>query len=293
MKGHPLGSASEKRSPWIFFALVFLLSIPFWVAGPVAERFLPRGLLESLPVSALMFLAPVGAAVVLLRREQGPDAVKKLLKGAFDRKRIRRRAWYVPILFFWPAVMVLQYGLLKLMREPLPDPQIPVLMVAVSFVVFFIAALGEEVGWQGYAIDPLQDRWNALTASIILGIVWAVWHFVPFIQMNRTPTWIAWQCMNMVATRILIVWLCNNTGKSVFAAILFHAMYNVTTVLLPNYGWLYDPFVSFVIVAVAAAIVTVLWGPKTLARYRYARRGMDVQQAQPVDLPPRLGNIPG
>jgi hypothetical protein len=51
----------------------------------------------------------------------------------------------------------------------------------------------------------------------------------------------------------------------------------VTTVLLSGYGWHYDPFVAFVITAVAAAIVTLLWGPKTLARFRYARRGGDVQ----------------
>jgi hypothetical protein len=54
-------------------------------------------------------------------------------------------------------------------------------------------------------------------------------------------------------------------------------MNNVTTVLLPSYGWHYDPSVALVITAVAAAIITFLWGPKTLARFRYARRGRDVQ----------------
>jgi membrane protease YdiL (CAAX protease family) len=182
-------------------------------------------------------------------------------------------------------VMVLQYGLMKLMRVPLLDLQIPVLMVPVSFGVFFIAALGEEVGWQGYVIDPLQDRWNALTASVVLGIIWGAWHIVVLIQAHRAPVWIVWQCMTMVMARIIIVWLYNNTGKSVFAAILFHAMSNVSTVLLPNYGWHYDPFVSSIVLAVAAALVTFLWGPKTLASYRYARPGGDVQ--------PEAGGSPG
>jgi membrane protease YdiL (CAAX protease family) len=151
------------------------------------------------------------------------------------------------------------------------------LAVAVSFVVFFFAALGEEVGWQGYAIDRLQDRWNALTASVILGTVWAVWHVVPLIQMSRSPPEIACQCLGMVATRVLIVWLYNNTGKSVFAAILFHAMNNVTTVLLPNYGWPYEPPHALVMLAGAAVVVTLLWGQETLARYRYARPGRKAQ----------------
>jgi membrane protease YdiL (CAAX protease family) len=277
MKGYPLKGDAKSKSPLTFFLLVFLFSIPFWAIGPVAERFLPEELSTGLPISSLMAFTPVFAAVVLVRREKGSDAVKTLLKRAFDYKRIKRKAWYVPVLFIWPAVMVLQYGLMKLMRVPLPAPQIPVLMVPVSFVVFFIAALGEEVGWQGYAIDPLQDRWNALTASVLLGTVWAVWHIVPLIQASRMPTWIAGQCMGMVVARILMVWLYNNTGKSVFATILFHAMNNVTTVLLPNYGWDYDPSVALVILAVAAVIVTFLWGPETLARYRYARPGRNVQ----------------
>ncbi len=277
MKRHPLNGTSESRSPLTFLLLVFVFSIPFWLIGAVAERFLPEEMPMNLPISSLMVCSPIIAAVILVRREEGSDGVKKLLKRAFDYKRIKGKIWYVPILFLMPAMVVLEYGLMKLMGVPLPDPQIPVLMLPVSFAVFFIAALVEEVGWQGYAIDPLQARWNALTASVILGIVWAVWHLVPFIQMNRTPTWIAWQGISMVVARILYVWLYNSTGKSVFATILFHAMHNVSTVLLPSYGWHYDPFVAFIILAVAAALITFLWGPKTLAPDRYARPGRDVQ----------------
>jgi hypothetical protein len=166
---------------------------------------------------------------------------------------------------------------MKAMREPLAEPQIPVLALLASFVVFFIGALGEEVGWHGYAFEPLQARWNALTASIILGMVWAVWHVVPLIQVGQAPGWIAWQCLSMVAARIITVWLYNNTGQSVFAAILFHAMNNVTTVLLPEYGWPYNPLVAVITLAVAAIVITFLWGPEALARYRYAWPRRDVQ----------------
>ncbi len=277
MKGYRLNGRSKNRSIVTFFLLVILFSIPFWFMDAVAGQLLPGEMPTNLPISSLMACSPIIAAVILVRRQEGTKGVKTLLRRAFDYKGIRGKIWYVPILFFWPAMMVLEYGLMKLMGVPLPEPQIPVLPVLISFVVFFFAALGEEVGWQGYAIKPLQERWNALAASILLGIVWAGWHIVPFVQMGRTPAWIAWQCMGMVATRILMVWLYNNTGKSVFATILLHAMNNVTTTLLPSYGWQYDPFVAFIILAVAAAIVTFLWGPKTLARFRYARQGVDVQ----------------
>ena len=276
MKGQWSKGASEERSLLTFFLLVFLLSIPIWVLGPVAERFLPEVLTANLPVSSLMFCVPVSATVILVRRQGGSDAAKNLLKRALDYRRIRRKIWYIPILLLWPAMIVLEYVVMKLMGVPLPDPRLPGLMLPVSFALFFIAALGEEVGWQGYAIDPLQHRWGAWTASIILGIVWAAWHCVPFLQMDRTPTWIACQGTSIVVARIFTVWIYNNTGKSLFAAILFHAMYNVATVLLPSYGWLYDPLVGLVITAVAAGIIKFLWGPETLARFRYAGRRRDV-----------------
>jgi membrane protease YdiL (CAAX protease family) len=277
MKRQPLNGPSENRSPLRFFLLVFVLSIPFWLVGAVAERFLAGELQMNLPISSLSACCPIIAAVILVRREEGSHAVKTLLKRAFDYQRIKGKIWYVPILFLMPALMVLEYGFMRLTGVPVPDPQIPVSMVLIVIVVAFVEALGEEVGWQGYATEPLQARWNALTASLVMGIVWATWHIVLLAQMGRTPTWIAWQCMFTVVSRILYVWLYNGTGKSVFAVVLFHAMSNVSTFLFPDYGSHYDPLVTCVIVAAAAATVTFLWGPRTLAHYRYARRGGDVQ----------------
>lgn len=262
---------SMSKPPLIFFVLVFVISIPFWLIGSVTEQFMPKEMPINLPFSSLAVFNPIIAALILTYREDRFDGVKKLLNRSFDYTRIREKTWYVPIFLLMPIIMILAYVLMHLMGVSIPDQQFPVLLVPVFFLMFFIAALSEEVGWQGYAIDPLQDRWNALGASIILGIVWAIWHIVPFIQAHHTPIWIASQCMGMVVTRILIVWLYNNTGKSVFSAILFHAMTNVSMFLFPNYGSSYDPFIAGIIMAVTAAIVIFLWGPLTLARYRYAR----------------------
>jgi len=67
------------------------------------------------------------------------------------------------------------------MGRPLPVPQIPFLTIPILFVVFFIAAVGEEAGWMGYAVNPMLDRWSALKSSLILGSVGALLHVVPFI----------------------------------------------------------------------------------------------------------------
>src|SRR4029450_7876985 len=115
----------------------------------------------------------------------------------------------------------------------------------------------------------MQQRWGALKASLVLGVVWAIWHGIPFVQTGNPPNWIVWQSLKTVAMRIVIVWIYNKTGKSVFAAILYHTSDNVSWSLFPNYGSHYDPLVTGLLTCLAAVIVTFGWGAKTLARYRY------------------------
>lgn len=260
-------STSTKKSPLIFFLLAFALSSPFWLLGALnGKQFLP-----GIPVSSLMILGPLMAALILVYKEDKTSGVTELLTRAFEYKRIRAKVWYAPIVLLMPGVMALEYGLLRFMGSPIPALQFPVLTALVLFLVAFIAALSEELGWMGYAIDPMQARLSALQASILLGLAWAAWHFVPLMQAGRSPGWIAWWSLATVAQRVLIVWLYNNTGKSVFVTAVYHAMMNVTWQLFPVNGSYYDPRITGLIVAVAAVIVTVLWGPKTLAQYRYAQ----------------------
>ncbi len=260
-------STSTNKSPLKFFILVFALSIPFSLLGTVTEL----QLLPGLPVSALVVtFCPLMAALILVYRENKFAGMIGLLKRSFDYKRIKAKVWFVPVVLLMPVVMALEFGLLHLMGSPIPVPQFSVLTALAMFLVAFIAALGEEVGWMGYAIDPMQDWSNALQASILLGLAWAVWHFIPLMQAGRSPVWIAWWSLATVMQRVLIVWLYNNTGKSVFVTAIYHAMMNVTWQLFPINGSFYDPRITGLIVAFAAVIVTFLWGAKTLAQYRFA-----------------------
>lgn len=143
----------QTKSPLTFFFLVFALSIPLSLAGAV----IGLELLPGLPLSSLVVtFCPMIAALILVYRANGTEGVTGLLKRSFDYKRIRAKAWYSLIILLMPGVMVLAYGLLRLMGSPIPAPQFPVLAPLVGFIVAFIAALGEELGWMGYVIDPMQ-----------------------------------------------------------------------------------------------------------------------------------------
>ncbi len=124
------------------------------------------------------------------------------------------------------------------------------------------------MGWSGYATDPLQNRWNALQTGVLLGLVGMLWHLLPLLLMHRSPTWVAWWSLYIVSARILIVWLYNNTGQSVFAVALFHATLNLSWMLFPVNGSHFDMRLGGLVMLATATIVIVVWGPANLARYK-------------------------
>lgn len=263
---------SVKRSPWRFFALVVILAIPFWVLGQVLDQGLLGGLGINLPISALTLLCPAIAAIILVYREERFGGVAQLLRRVFDIGRVRRKVWYAPAILLLPALYLLSYAAMRLTGIPVPDPHIAPLTIPILFALFFISAICEEIGWTGYALDPLQQRWYALGAALILGFFWAGIHVIPDIQGGQALGWIAGQRFFTVALRVLMVWLYNNTGKSLFVVILVHTMDNVSVfTLFPNTGDShYVPAITAAITILAALIVTYLWGAKTLARFRFA-----------------------
>ena len=235
--GRQPGDNPGDGSARIFFGLVFMLSVPFWFAGGL----FPFQLMPGLPVSALGAICPLLAAIILVHREGGNAAVIALLKRSFDFHQIKQKAWYAPVLLLMPAIYLVAYAFLQLAGEPLPALRVHAVEVPLLFLIFFAGGQAEELGWSGYAIDRLQTRRSSLRAALLLGAVTAVWHLVPLAQVGRSPGWVAWWSLSTVAGRVLYTWLYNHTGHSVFAAVVFHTMSNLSWQLFPNHGSHYDP----------------------------------------------------
>lgn len=246
---------------------MLLLSIPFYVLGAAGN---PLPVATFLPLSALMTFIPMIAALILVYRQDGVGGTKEFLGRAFVYRRIKGVAWVLAALLLMPTIALLEYGVLRVEGRALPDAQFfPVTEIVAFFLMFFVGAVGEELGWQGYAYARLNHGRSALNAALVIGAIWALWHVIPYAQMGRSAEWIVWQCLGTIALRVIIVWLFVNTGQSVFIAVLFHTMINMPSGLIQNYGLFYDPFVMFMILALVAGIVVGLWGPSTLARFKH------------------------
>jgi uncharacterized protein len=223
-------------SVFTYFVLVFALSVPFWILGITY----PIQLLPGLPISALGAITPALAALILTYKNDRRAGVFQLLQRSFDFKRVKNKNWFLVILLVNPAISVLAYGIISVI-QPLPPLATLSLAIFPMFAFFFLGALAEEVGWTGYATEPLHQRWGAITAGILLGAVWAIWHILPLVQAYRTVEWITWWSLATISLRAIMVWFYVHAGKSVFAATLIHAMSNLCWQLFPNNGSYYDP----------------------------------------------------
>ena len=138
-------------------------------------------------------------------------------------------------------------------------------------VVILVISLGEEFGWRGYLLPLLQQKYSALTASLVLGVVWGLWHFPASLIGTGVPAdmpftvFMAW----VIIATVLFTWVYNNTG-SVLTAILLHSTANASfnyLAILPEFTGTMTPFYLFLgIVTTAAALVLLRFGSARLVR---------------------------
>ncbi|HRE26413.1 MAG TPA: hypothetical protein PK954_07245, partial [Anaerolineales bacterium] len=98
-------------------------------------------------------------------------------------------------------------------------------------------------------------------AALGLGVLWALWHVVPLLQAGRAGEWIVWHATGQVLVRVILTWIYLNTGRSVLAVAVCHALSNVSEFLVPNYGSSYDPAATTVILTGVVLGILAIWGP--------------------------------
>jgi uncharacterized protein len=250
--------------PAAFFAVLLALAIPIWALSPYL------GVIRSVhvPVTDLMLgFTPLAAGCILTFRDAGAAGLFALLKRVFAYRALARTGWLAAVLLIAPAIDLLTWVGLHLAGH-VGEAQPNYLGLAVLAAIMFVLAIGEEVGWTGYLLDPLQARFGALGASLIIAVPWWLGHIPSILEIGGTAGDIAWWFPGAIALRVIMTWLYNNTGRSLAAVVLFHAMLNVARSLsYPAISAHYDPAyqaVGYAITFALSIIIVIVWGPKTL-----------------------------
>ena len=260
----------NSKSPWFFFLLALGISWLFWIPATFVEK----NILETSWVILLYLggLGPPVAGIALTYLNKDKRYQKEYWQRVLNPKRIGGK-WYLVILAGYPILVLLvglilngQIQLAENIKELLGRP-----FSLITFVIFIFifGPLPEELGWRGYILDELQEKMNAVVASIVLGTIWAIWH-LPLFFMNGTyqnemgfGTFSFWQfCIFAIVFSVLLTWVYNNNCRSTLSAALFHFIVNLMGNLIKISAT--EELIRNLLLLIITVIIILIFGASTL-----------------------------
>jgi len=225
------------RHPLVFFFLIayagaWLVEVPVALSKTgtgVLPFTIPRPLLGA-AIAAATFIGPTLSAFIMTSIAEGRVGVHRLLRR-YVLWRVKYR-WYLCILLVVPAAELLGAIVLPGVLESYQSltlsvvPTYPVALVS-TFVLG--GPLGEEPGWRGFALPRLQTLHGPLVGSLILGLLWALWHLPLFWSGAWTPPTIfniVTFILMITALTSIMTWVFNNSKGSLLITMLMHASFN-------------------------------------------------------------------
>ena len=253
----------------LFFLLCLIISWAIWIPQAITKLSDPQTpIAGGSPLNILAVWAPALSAILLLRMLKGKGGPQTLFR-LIRRWRVGIQ-WYLFILLY-PAVIWFLARAIDIVLGQSFEFTIPILtyfpleqayMVIVALVFALPSALGEELGWRGFALPRLQAKYNALVSSIMLGLFWAVWHIPMWIANNIMGLDLLKLGVSTTICAIIFTWVYNNTGGSLLLAWLFHASLTITGYFLQTPLTLTDDILKWGVII----LIVVMAGSSHLSR---------------------------
>jgi CAAX protease family protein len=219
-----------------FFAVAYALSWAWAVPLALTHQVVNRG--AGWPTHYPALLGPAIAAVAVTAWSAGRPGVRDLL-----RRLVR---WRVPLRWWLAALSPIGLLAVALVVQVAMGNQLPAVadfgrfsgtpaigLVGVFLVVTLVGAVGEEVGWRGYALPQLQLRYRALTASLILAPLWFLWHLPQFFVIATYrqfgPVDYVGMLFGLTCGAVVLTWLYNRSGGSILLVAVWHGTYNMVS----------------------------------------------------------------
>lgn len=180
---------------------------------------------------------PLVGALAMTCRSKGWIGVKDLVRSGF---RLRMPlAWWLLILATPAALGFLAVWLNLYLNGFQFDKTLllqPAQILPTFLIMFFLGgSVQEEFGWRGYALGRLIEKWNPLAASLVLGVVWGVWHLPLFFIQGTSQSFMPFGIFLLtgVCFSLLFTWLYWKTRYNLFSALLLHTAINTALSLFP------------------------------------------------------------
>jgi len=218
----------------LFFLMSYVITWICFISVAVA---IPA----STPVGYLLVLlgafAPSFVAISLSARTEGATAVRVLLRRVV-KWRVDWR-WYVFAATYTVALKLTVALIHRAVTGVWPHfGTTPWYIIPVAIVFSTPFQAGEEVGWRGYALPRLAARFGLARASVLLGLIWALWHLPQFfIREGDTykQSFFVF-AIEVVALSVALAWLYATTKGSLLLTMLLHSAVNNSKDIVPSAG---------------------------------------------------------
>lgn len=207
-----------------FFALSFAIT---WAAFISVARWVPAQTATGYALVLFGAYTPGIVALALTARTEGSRGVRALLRRILRVDAPLRL--YVLALTYIAVVKVIAAILHRLVTgawPPFGAGSLAVIPFAIALSTPFQA--GEEIGWRGFALPRLADRFGLRIASVLLGVIWAIWHLPQFYIAGADTyhqSFVVW-APQVVALSIALAWLYAKSGGSLLLVMLMHSAIN-------------------------------------------------------------------
>jgi len=217
-----------------FFLLAFLVA---WLLFITASVIATDDRFSSLS-HVLVFIGAISPALVAIfitAKTQGAGGVKLLIDQiSFKNTGVR---WYVFAIAFFALIK----GLAALVFFFLYNSWPPFgttswyLMLGAIAISMWVQA-GEEIGWRGYALPRLSKRFGLALSSVLLGIIWALWH-LPLFYFETADTFhrsFPLYALQVTGLSVIMAWLFWKVNGNLLPLMVFHAAINNTKDIVPS-----------------------------------------------------------
>jgi membrane protease YdiL (CAAX protease family) len=241
-------------------ALMFLLTWPIELAKAGKLPFQP-------PFLVTLFLGWgfIFASLIMTGLTSGTGEMIALLKRFLIWKVSWR--WYLVAFLLFPAIFVSAVLLNSLLtKTPVdfssvyahkifgPSASLPIFIL--PFFLVDAIANGEEIGWRGYVLPKLQAIFNPLVSSLILGLIWGLWHLPKYLEASSTMLFI-WFMIKIMFEAQIYTWLSNNTHGSLLLVTILHAAGNTAGMFLPMANTVSGSNLNVLIITIALNFLVV------------------------------------
>ena len=228
--------------PVRFFLITFLIT---WISGFISAYFSYQKGMEGIQ---LLFMIPgLFAPFIAVLVMEGGGKNKELRKDFWDRLSLKKiKLSYLPaILLIMPVALFLATALSLLFGQSAnqfnlsSDFKIMDGAVLLSVLILFLAPMLEELGWRGYGVDSLRSKFNLFKTTMLFAVIWGLWHLPLFFingyyqheLWNTSIVYVINFFAQVLVATILMNWVYYKNNRSITAAILFHFMFNLFSVL--------------------------------------------------------------